>query len=110
MMRGGGAKVDTMTDMAAQCHQIQCADIQCLPPFVMKRKTGQCCPTCFAPDHVVGLDRHVAMDGPSPYATEQAPAAPSACAGAKCFKPTCLPGYAAGHAPGACCLSCKLQR
>ena len=75
MMRAGGAKVDTMTDMSADCHKIQCADIACLPPFVMKRKLGQCCPTCFAPDHVVALDRHVAMDGPSPYAADMAPAA-----------------------------------
>merc|ERR550537_1230709 len=89
-----------MTDMAPLCHKIQCADIKCLAPFVLKRQTGQCCPTCFAPDHVVALDRHVSMAGPSPYAADHAPAAPASCAGAKCFKPTCLPGYAPGHAPG----------
>merc|ERR1719215_1617223 len=25
---------------------------------------GGCCPTCWAPDHVVGLDRHTALESP----------------------------------------------
>jgi len=103
----GSASVDTRTDLSVVCASIQCADIQCLDPFELRRAKGQCCPTCYAPDHVVALDRHQAMEGENPYSAPRAPAAPSTCQGVQCFKPVCFEGKTAGHAPGRCCLSCK---
>jgi hypothetical protein len=103
----GSAKVDTFDDITPACASIGCADIQCLPPFELKRKEGQCCATCYAPDHVVAIDRHTALEGGSPYKADPAPAAPSNCKGVKCFTPACRAGETVGHVPGACCLSCK---
>merc|ERR1719473_1632047 len=104
------AGLDKGTDKGEACGLMSgCADIRCDAPFVIKRMKGQCCPTCFTPDHVVGLDRHVSMKGPSPYATKLAPTAPVSCKGAKCFKQVCLPGFKPGIAPNACCLSCRPQ-
>merc|ERR1719487_1409260 len=84
-----------------------CADIRCDAPFKIKRLPGQCCPTCQASEEDVAVDRHVAMKGPSKYATKQAPTAPVTCKGAKCFKQMCMPGFKPGIAPNACCLSCR---
>jgi len=103
----GSAKVDNFDDITPACASIGCADIQCLPPFELRRGEGQCCATCYAPDHVVAIDRHTALAGGSPYAADRAPAAPSSCQGVKCFTPACRPGETVGHAPGRCCLSCK---
>merc|ERR1719171_2421920 len=69
---------------------------------------GSCCPVCWAPDHVISLDRHSAIKNEDVIPPH--PAAPASCAGAKCFTPLCLPGYEAGHSPGACCASCKIAR
>jgi len=102
----GSANVDTRTDLSVVCHDIQCADIECLPPFELRRAKGQCCPTCFAEDHVVAIDRHQAMEGENPHATPRAPAAPSTCTGVKCFKAVCFEGKKVGHEPGRCCLTC----
>merc|ERR1719198_2941083 len=105
---GGGATVDHGHDKGEACGLMTgCADIKCVPPFVLKRLPGQCCPTCFADEAAVALDRHTAMKGPSPYAAKLAAAAPSSCKGVKCFKPVCIAGYEPGQMPGACCNSCK---
>merc|ERR1719262_1442470 len=70
---GGGAGVDHGHDKGEACGLMTgCADIQCTPPFKLSRQPGQCCPTCFADDKTVALDRHTAMKGPSPYATKPA--------------------------------------
>lgn len=103
----GSAKIDKFDDITPACNQIGCADIQCLPPFQLQRRKGQCCPICWAPDHLVGIDRHTALEGGSPHAVDPAPAAPSSCAGVKCFQPVCMPGQEVGHRPGACCHGCK---
>merc|ERR1719443_2003344 len=104
----GGAGVDHGHDKGEACGLMTgCADIKCVPPFVLKRAKGLCCPTCFADDSTVALDRHVAMKGPSPYAAPLAGAAPSSCKGVKCFKPVCIAGYTPKQAPGACCISCQ---
>jgi len=103
----GGAGVDHGHDKGEACGLMTgCADIKCVPPFELKRTKGQCCPTCFASEEAVALDRHTAMKGPSPYAAPVANAAPSSCKGVKCFKPVCIAGYMPGQAPGACCNSC----
>ncbi|CAK0815367.1 unnamed protein product [Prorocentrum cordatum] len=65
---------------------------------------GGCCPTCWAPDHVVAMDRHTTIE--SPYVVETAPQAPSHCGGAKCFKLICAQGFTEGHVEGDCCYSC----
>jgi len=105
---GGGAGVDHGHDKGEACGLMTgCADIKCTPPFALKRAKGQCCPTCFADDAAVALDRHTAMKGPSPYAAKLAGAAPSSCKGVKCFTPVCIAGYTPGQMPGACCNSCK---
>merc|ERR1719159_1339979 len=84
------AGLDKGTDKGEACGLMSgCADIRCDPPFVIKRMPGQCCPTCFASDKHVSVDRHVAMKGPSPYATKKATTAPGECKGVKCFKQIC---------------------
>mmetsp|Transcript_59093 Transcript_59093/g.155623 ORF Transcript_59093/g.155623 Transcript_59093/m.155623 type:complete len:161 (+) Transcript_59093:70-552(+) len=87
----------------AKCPQITCP--KALGVTMKLTCGGGCCPTCWAPDHVVGLDRHTAM-GKSPYHAEAAAAAPGTCAGAKCFVPVCAEGYAPGFVQGSCCESC----
>merc|ERR1719181_1033427 len=105
---GGGSTVDHGHDKGEACGLMTgCADIKCVPPFALKRAKGQCCPTCFASEEAVALDRHTAMKGPSPYAAPVAGAAPSSCKGVKCFKPVCIAGYTPKQAPGACCNSCQ---
>merc|ERR1719387_1970364 len=88
------------------CADIVCADIECLAPLEIRRLDDQCCPICWAPDHVITLDRHTAMKGASPYAVPPHVAAPTTCGGVKCFKPVCGSGYKPGHVSGDCCTSC----
>jgi len=107
MIRGGGAKVDHMSDITPVCSEISCGETPCPAPFELRRAEGACCATCYAPDHVVAIDRHTAMAGGSPYKAKVAPAAPGSCAGVKCFTPACRVGETVGHVPGRCCLSCK---
>lgn len=104
--KGEDAAVDKFEDITPACSAIGCADIQCLPPFELRRGEGQCCATCYAPDDVVAIDRHTALEGGSPFAAELAPAAPQSCAGVKCFTPSCRVGEKVGHEPNRCCESC----
>merc|ERR1740121_1083535 len=88
------------------CLGITCADISCNSPFTLRRLDDQCCPVCWAPDDVIGLDRHTALAGENPYATHPAPQAPWNCDGVKCFSLHCGHGYTKGHVQGRCCHSC----
>ena len=88
------------------CSKIDCGETACPDPFVLKTDST-CCGICYAPDHVVAIDRHTALAGGSPYAADVSVNAPGTCAGVKCFTPVCKPGQAVGHVPGACCDSCK---
>mmetsp|Transcript_62914 Transcript_62914/g.136626 ORF Transcript_62914/g.136626 Transcript_62914/m.136626 type:complete len:165 (+) Transcript_62914:88-582(+) len=91
---------------AAKCPQLTCP--KALGKTFKLTCSGGCCPTCWAPDHVVGLDRHTAIDGG--LVVETAPAAPPSCAGARCFEPTCAEGFAKGYVQGQCCYSCVASR
>merc|ERR1719434_97688 len=86
-----------------QCPQIYCP--KALGKTMKLVCAGGCCPTCWAPDHVVAVDRHSSM-GKSPYAAKPAPQAPTTCKGVKCFKPVCYAGFKPGHVEGKCCYSC----
>jgi len=100
----GRASVDHMEDITPACSSVGCADIQCLAPLKLVRRQGQCCPICWAEDHVVPLDRHSAIK--SEYVVKGHPAAPPSCAGAKCFQLMCIAGQSPHHRPGSCCESC----
>merc|ERR1719436_1675007 len=88
------------------CFDITCADIECLAPLELRRLPDQCCPICWAEDHVISLDRHKALGGENPYLRGLHPAAPGHCAGAKCFAVQCVPGQHRGFVTGSCCESC----
>merc|ERR1719152_263922 len=90
---------------APPCEGITCGEYACPAPFELKQVDGQCCGTCWAPDHVVPLDRHSAV-ADSPFVVEQDEGAPSTCAGVKCFKLQCKSGQQKGHVSGNCCASC----
>merc|ERR550514_218967 len=94
-------------DKTEACRYLSgCADVACVPPFVLKRLEGQCCPTCEAPPDEVVVDEHKSMMGPSPWAAPISPTAPSSCGGVKCFKPVCKAGETPGPFPGSCCRHC----
>eukprot|EP00425_Heterocapsa_triquetra_P043401 CAMPEP_0195076554 /NCGR_PEP_ID=MMETSP0448-20130528/19179_1 /TAXON_ID=66468 /ORGANISM="Heterocapsa triquestra, Strain CCMP 448" /LENGTH=162 /DNA_ID=CAMNT_0040109095 /DNA_START=48 /DNA_END=536 /DNA_ORIENTATION=+ len=86
-----------------QCPQITCP--KALGKTMKLTCGGGCCPTCWAPDHVIGLDRHTAM-GRSPHQVEPVAEAPTTCAGVKCFAPVCDEGYTIGFVQGSCCNKC----
>eukprot|EP00746_Dinoflagellata_sp_MGD_P166885 gnl/MRDRNA2_/MRDRNA2_97091_c0_seq1.p1 gnl/MRDRNA2_/MRDRNA2_97091_c0~~gnl/MRDRNA2_/MRDRNA2_97091_c0_seq1.p1 ORF type:complete len:168 (-),score=21.53 gnl/MRDRNA2_/MRDRNA2_97091_c0_seq1:74-577(-) len=88
---------------AEHCPQIKCP--KALGVTMKLVCGGGCCPTCWAPDHIVAMDRHTAMEG-SPYGAAAHPKAPTTCEGVKCFKPVCPAGKEIGHVEGACCYSC----
>lgn len=103
IMRGGGATVDHGHDIGPECRKggMACADIECLPPFKLKRNPGQCCPTCFAPDHVVPIDRRGEAKGATgDYGGRQT----EDCPDVWCFPLMC--GYGQDPVPGPCCPKC----
>ena len=85
-----------------KCSQLVCPNAQ----GVRFKLTcgGECCPTCWAPDHVLAVDRHTSIDDAA--VVDSAPQAPGTCAGSKCFKLACAEGFAEGHVQGDCCYSC----
>lgn len=85
-----------------QCPQITCP--KALGVTMKLTCSGGCCPTCWAPDHVIAVDRHTSIDDAS--VVDAAPQAASSCGGVKCFKLMCGPGYTEGFVNGACCYSC----
>merc|ERR1719183_2848324 len=87
---------------ASKCPQISCP--KALGVTMKLVCGGSCCPTCWAPDHVIAMDRHTAED--TGLVIETAPQAPPSCAGAVCFEPLCAEGKTKGHVQGNCCYSC----
>eukprot|EP00747_Dinoflagellata_sp_TGD_P139470 gnl/TRDRNA2_/TRDRNA2_175893_c0_seq33.p1 gnl/TRDRNA2_/TRDRNA2_175893_c0~~gnl/TRDRNA2_/TRDRNA2_175893_c0_seq33.p1 ORF type:complete len:129 (+),score=21.03 gnl/TRDRNA2_/TRDRNA2_175893_c0_seq33:77-463(+) len=97
--------------MKVPCSGIECGDMACPEPFELKTMSGQCCPICWAPDHVVPVDRHKKLDGPSPHLVDIHTSAPDECRGpglhpTLCFKPNCKKGFKPGYVSGNCCSSC----
>eukprot|EP00929_Paragymnodinium_shiwhaense_P072419 TRINITY_DN3675_c0_g1_i3.p1 TRINITY_DN3675_c0_g1~~TRINITY_DN3675_c0_g1_i3.p1 ORF type:complete len:170 (+),score=36.37 TRINITY_DN3675_c0_g1_i3:79-588(+) len=89
----------------------QCPQITCPKALGVTMKLvcgGQCCPTCWAPDFVIGMDRHTAED--TGLVVPPAPQAPPHCATAKCFEPICAAGKSKGYVQGDCCYSCTATR
>ena len=89
----------------------QCPQITCPKALGVTMKlvcAGGCCPTCWAPDHVVKLDRHSALANPA--VVPPAPQAPTTCGGVRCFEPMCGEGFTKGHVQGDCCYSCVAGR
>jgi len=85
----------------------QCPQIYCPKALGVTMKLvcgGICCPTCWAPDWVVAIDRHTALDNAT--VVEPAPQAPPTCTGVRCFEPVCAVGFTKGHVQGNCCYSC----
>jgi len=91
------------------CSKIDCGETACPDPFVLKTDST-CCGVCYAPDHVVAIDRHVAGSDAG-YRAEMCEGAPSSCLGpgptAVCFKPSCAAGFAPSCSPGSCCATCS---
>merc|ERR1719463_554670 len=85
-----------------QCPQISCPKAEGVTMKLVC--AGGCCPTCWAPDHVVNLDRHTSIDDAA--VVDPAPQAPGTCGGVKCFKLKCGPGFTEGFVNGDCCYSC----
>mmetsp|Transcript_34844 Transcript_34844/g.81395 ORF Transcript_34844/g.81395 Transcript_34844/m.81395 type:complete len:161 (+) Transcript_34844:90-572(+) len=98
---GCAAQFAGKTD-AEMCPQIDCP--KALGVTFKLVCGGGCCPTCWAPDHVVGLDRHTTTE--NKFVVPAAPQAPGTCSGVKCFTPICDEGFVEGHVQGDCCYSC----
>merc|ERR1719316_1644734 len=69
------------TALTPSCSKIECGEYSCPTPFELK-VDGTCCGYCWAPDHLIAVDRHVAV----PYnstgnVVEQCDSAPSVCSG-----------------------------
>ena len=90
---------------ADQCPQITCS--KALGVSMKLVCAGGCCPTCWAPDHVVKLDRHTAES--SEFVVDPNDKAPKHCSGVKCFTLICAPGQTEGYLEGACCSSCTAR-
>merc|ERR1719261_1684746 len=97
------------------CSKVECGEYECPAPFELK--TGPtCCGYCWAPDHVIAVDRHSAVAyNSSGFAVELCESAPSSCSGpganaVRCFKPSCREGEEPHCAPGACCEKCAPAR
>merc|ERR1719271_1186224 len=103
------------TALEPPCSKIECGEYECTPPFELKTD-NTCCGYCWAPDHVVAVDRHVAtVFNSTGFAVEQCESAPSTCTGpganaVRCFKPSCREGEKPHCAPGACCHKCVPAR
>jgi len=93
------------------CSNIQCGEYECPQPFELKTD-NTCCGYCYAPDHVVPYDSHVAIGVNSTgYVVDYCDSAPSTCKSpganaVRCFKPACKEGQEAHCAPNACCAAC----
>eukprot|EP00747_Dinoflagellata_sp_TGD_P129350 gnl/TRDRNA2_/TRDRNA2_174668_c0_seq10.p1 gnl/TRDRNA2_/TRDRNA2_174668_c0~~gnl/TRDRNA2_/TRDRNA2_174668_c0_seq10.p1 ORF type:complete len:191 (-),score=20.72 gnl/TRDRNA2_/TRDRNA2_174668_c0_seq10:75-566(-) len=102
---GCGAYLSPRSD-AEKCPQLTCP--KALGVTFKLVCAGGCCPTCWAPDHVLALDRHSALK--NPMTVDPHPAAPPHCSGVKCFEPICAPGTQKGFVQGSCCYSCTPGR
>lgn len=89
----------------------KCAQLTCSKAMGVTMKltcNGGCCPTCWAPDHVIAVDRHTSISDAA--VVDAAPQAAGSCGGVKCFKLACAPGFSEGFVNGACCYSCVQGR
>ena len=85
----------------------QCPQISCPKALGVTMKLvcgGGCCPTCWAPDHVIAMDRHTALENVA--RVDAAPQAPPQCKSVVCFEPICAEGFQKGFVQGSCCYSC----
>merc|ERR1740130_1003092 len=102
------------TALEPSCSKIECGEYSCPTPFELK-VDETCCGYCWAPDHVVGVDRHkVVKFNSTGFAVEQCESAPSSCKGpgpeaVRCFKPSCRAGDQPGCSPDACCAVCQAR-
>lgn len=107
----GSAFLDMHLPEESSCASIKCdEDFECVLPFEKRRPKGQCCPICWAADHVLPVDRHSAMSGSNPHSAPTADMAPANCRKpqrAECFNPVCAEGKKPHHTPGRCCMSCE---
>merc|ERR1719387_1138075 len=102
------------TALTPACAKIEYGEYSCPTPFELK-VDGTCCGYCWAPDHLIAVDRHVAV----PYnstgnVVEQCDSAPSVCTGpgtnaVRCFKPSCRVGDVVHCGAGACCPMCTAR-
>eukprot|EP00413_Alexandrium_margalefii_P026234 CAMPEP_0204574054 /NCGR_PEP_ID=MMETSP0661-20131031/40380_1 /ASSEMBLY_ACC=CAM_ASM_000606 /TAXON_ID=109239 /ORGANISM="Alexandrium margalefi, Strain AMGDE01CS-322" /LENGTH=170 /DNA_ID=CAMNT_0051582541 /DNA_START=57 /DNA_END=572 /DNA_ORIENTATION=+ len=114
----GACPVESMTRPDACAAQFEgkadadkCPQLSCSKALGVTFKLvcgGGCCPTCWAPDHVLAVDRHTALENPD--TVPAAPQAPPQCAGVSCFEPVCAEGYSKGFVQGNCCYSCVAGR
>merc|ERR1719379_2930676 len=98
-------------ELTPACASVECGEYSCPAPFELKTD-GTCCGYCYAPDHVVPVDRHVKV----PYnatgnAVAQCDSAPSTCKSpgvhpVRCFKPSCRVGDSPTCGANACCPRC----
>jgi hypothetical protein len=97
------------------CSGISCGDYKCDAPFELKTKEGTCCGFCWAPDHVIRVDRHSKFEG---QGIDLCPNAPPKCRGpggqAHCPNPSCAAGQEAhcdsdgqGEEGSLCCPICR---
>jgi hypothetical protein len=77
-------KADALSPLA--CDKAgACPKLQCPVPLELQFKPGGCCPICWAPDHIVPLDRHSAIDNPNESEDAKSSLAPANCQNVKCF-------------------------
>merc|ERR1719197_517541 len=102
------------SNLEPACSKIECGEYECPTPFELKvDKT--CCGYCYAPDHVVSVDRHkVVAFNATGFAVDQCESAPSTCKGpgptaVRCFKPSCRAGDVPNCSPDACCPACAAR-
>merc|ERR1711862_1061704 len=79
----------------------KCPQISCPKALGVTMKLvcgGGCCPTCWAPDHVIAMDRHTALENVA--RVDAAPQAPPQCKSVVCFEPICAEGFQKGFVQG----------
>merc|ERR1719359_1782028 len=100
------------TKLTPPCTNVECGEYSCPTPFELKMD-NTCCGYCWAPDHVVSVDRHVATAYNSTgNAVTQCEGAPSTCKGpgaaaVRCFAQNCRAGEEPFCGPGGCCAKCQ---
>merc|ERR1719482_501373 len=100
------------SNLEPACAKIECGEYECPSPFELK-VDNTCCGYCYAPDHIVAVDRHVAVPFNSTgNIVAQCESAPSTCKGlgihpVRCFKPSCRPSDVPHCGPTSCCPICR---
>lgn len=110
---GADRNVDSFgkSTLTPPCAKIECGAMSCDAPFQLKTD-DTCCGYCWAPDHIVPLDRHQPFD--SPHKTDGCPGAPKFCNGpgpaATCFTQPCKASEDLHCGPTDCCGRCQKRR